>query len=422
MFKFFFPFFLIAIVLGAHRTAQAQVPLAPDANQVWVAVKTPTKFDRTKLVNLGVSIETVVDDMSYGFATKEIAAKINPSGLSLESSMPASLMQTEDFPKDDLLYHNYERQISFLSDLASANPKLVKVFSIGKSLEGRNIWAIRLNADVDDGATVSAKPGIVYMGGHHAREHLSIEVPLLLAKYLVDNYGKDSSITKLIDNRDIFIIPSVNPDGSEFDISTGNYKMWRKNRSKNGGASCQGVDLNRNYGFGWGTGGSSTDKCSDIYMGPKAFSEPETMAIKSFVESRPNLKILLSFHTYSELILYPWGGKYDPIPNAADHGAYKTMAETMAKWNGYTPEQASELYIASGDTTDWSYGTLGIFSFTFELSPADGGFGGGGFYPGSAAIDKTFQANIKPALYLMDLADNPHRASTRPETTLFYGR
>ena len=100
----------------------------------------------------------------------------------------------------------------------------------------------------------------------------------------------------------------------------------------------------------------------------------------------------------------------------------RSMATTMAAWNGYTPEPTHELYIASGDTTDWAYGALGIFAFTFEMSPNGGGFGGDGFYPGPTEIQHSFQANLKPALYLIDLADDPHRAVTAPQTTLFYGR
>jgi len=391
-----------------------------DPGMQWVAVRTPTKELRTKLVNLGVSIENVIDDMSYGFATTATLPLIEDAGLKLESSMLAKNIRALDFPPDDALYHNYERQMSFMGELADKNPQLVKVFSIGKSVENRNIWAIRINPDIDDGEKISAKPGIVFMGGHHAREHLSVELPLLLAQYLVENYGTDPTVTNLVNTRDIFLIPSVNPDGSEYDIANGNYRMWRKNRAQNSGARCSGVDLNRNYGFQWGTGGSSKDSCSDVFMGQNSFSEPETQAIKKFVESKPNLKVLLSFHTYSELILYPWGHKYDSITNTTDLNAFTQMAQAMAKWNGYTPQQSSELYIASGDTTDWSYGTLGIFSFTFELSPSQ--WGSGGFYPGAGAIESTFQANIKPALYLIDLADNPRRAVLNPETTLFYGR
>src|SRR6185369_9455689 len=99
----------------------------------------------------------------------------------------------------------------------------------------------------------SSKPGIVYMGTHHAREHLSTEVPLLLAKYLVENKDKPE-IKKLLDARDVYIIPMVNPDGVEYDIASGQYRMHRKNARDNGDGTL-GVDLNRNYGFHWGEGG-----------------------------------------------------------------------------------------------------------------------------------------------------------------------
>jgi carboxypeptidase T len=127
------------------------------------------------------------------------------------------------------------------------------------------------------------------------------------------------------------------------------------------------------------------------------------------------LKVLLSFHTFSELILYPWGYTYDGISKTKDVEAYKKMATTMAQWNHYTPEQSSALYIASGDTTDWSYGELGIFSFTFELSPS--GMNGGGFYPGQKVIDKVFKDNLQPCLYLLRVAGNPYQVvDSEPQT------
>lgn len=411
--------FAFATQAGAHFS---ELRGAPEA--LWIAVKTPTKQDRSRLVDLGVSVEQVIDDTSYGFAPEHIVAQVKKSGFEVTSSMPASNFSTTDFPGADEKFHNYAEQMNTIQDLVSTRGNLVSAFSIGTTLQNRQMWAIRINADAaksDNPQMVSGKPGIVFMGGHHAREHVSVELPLMYAKYLADNYGKDPAITKLIDTRDIFFIPNVNPDGSEFDIATGAYQMWRKNRNPNPGQRCQGVDLNRNYGYKWGTGGSSTDPCSDIYMGKSAFSENETKAIKAFVEARPNLKVLLSFHTFSELVLYPWGHTYDSITRADDLSAYKTMAETMAGWNRYTPEQSSDLYITSGDTTDWSYGELGIFSFTFELSPRDS-FGGGGFYPGQSMIPKAFDDNLKPVLYLIDLADNPKRALYAPETTMFFGR
>src|SRR5690606_22812703 len=100
-------------------------------------------------------------------------------------------------------------------------------------------------------------------------------------------------------------------------IATGSYRSWRKNRRNNGNGSY-GVDLNRNYGFMWGTGGASKSPSSEVYMGTEPFSEPETSAIRDFVRSKTNTKVLLTFHTFSELILYPWGHKYEGVEKQQD--------------------------------------------------------------------------------------------------------
>lgn len=127
--------------------------------------------------------------------------------------------------------------------------------------------------------------------------------------------------------------------------------------------------------------------------------------------SQKRIKVLLTFHTFSELVLYPWGNTYDDVGQnlgtTEDFKIFKTMAEKMATWNNYKPMQSSDLYIASGDTTDWAYGELGIYAFTFELSPKS--LWGGGFYPGEGAIQSTFDDNLKPMLYLLEYSLNPNR-------------
>ena len=283
--------------------------------------------------------------------------------------------------------------------------------SIGKSTEGRELWALHLNSNPDDlESGQSSKPGIVFMGTHHAREHVSTEIPLMLADYIL-KIRRSLVFGPIFEDRDIWIIPLVNPDGAEFDVDGGEYHMWRKNR-RNNGDGTYGVDLNRNYGEGWGTGGSSKDTSSEIYMGPGAFSEPETIAVRKFVDDHKNFKMLLSFHTFSELILYPWGGKYEPVKNEQDHKIFESMGATMAAWNKYKAEQSSKLYIASGDTTDWAYATHGIYAFTFELSPNS--MWSGGFYPGAGILDKVFEDNLRPALYMIDVTNDPKRAITTP--------
>lgn len=389
----------------------AQVPAAPaksertDARQ-WVVVPAADAATRTKIAAAGVSIEEVSPDTVGGIASPKAVAKLEKLGLKVRAQELAERFRVEDFPAEDAAFHNYDRLVAELNAIAAKAPDLVSVFSIGKSARGRDLLALRLN-NADHGMEPSAKPGMLFLGTHHAREHLSTEVPLLLARHLVENRDQPE-LRRLLATRDVYIVPMVNPDGVEVDVEGGRYHMQRKNARE--------VDLNRNYGWHWGEGGASSDPDDDTYRGPSAFSEPETQAVKAFIESRSNLKMLLSYHTFSELILYPWGHSHDPIPDAKARAAYENMAREMAKMTGYKAEQSSDLYIASGDTTDWSWGARGIYSFTFELTPKS--MWSGGFYPGASAIQTTFRANIRPALYLLDLADNPQRAASASDVTL----
>jgi carboxypeptidase T len=379
-------------------------------SRVWVELETPGKAERQKAVDAGVSVEELKPGSASGFATPTALARAKAAGLKIRSTVSVrQRFGALDFPEKDATYHNYKELISDMRALAAKAPDLVSIFSIGKSTLGKDLWAVRLTKG-SSGERPSGKPGIVFMGTHHAREHLSTEVPLLLAKHLVDNRA-DAEIAKLLETRDIYFIPMVNPDGVEYDIEGGKYHMHRKNMAKNGDGST-GVDLNRNYGWGWGGGGASPDPSDDTYRGPSAFSEPESRAVRDFIEARPNLKVLLSYHTFSELILYPWGGSDDHIPDAKALGAFKNMAGEMAKMTGYTPEQSSDLYIATGDTCDWAWGEKGIFAFTFELTPKS--MWDGGFYPGAGVVQRVLQANIRPALYLIELADDPLRAAKTP--------
>jgi carboxypeptidase T len=396
------------IITFASQKLQSESP-----DQYWMKIRAEDKFKRTWLGELGIPVEIVRDEYVYAIGNKEQKELLERKGW-LEVSYPTQ--QPMDFPSEDSKYHNFEELTLELQELSDLYPKLITMGSIGTSVEGRQIWIVRLGSKP---AQADNFPGSIFMGGHHAREHLSVEMPLLLIRYLAEEYTKGNTrIVNMLDSRDIHIIPVVNPDGMEYDIKDANYKYWRKNRAKNKDGSY-GVDLNRNYGFQWGTGGSSKSPGSDTYMGPKPFSEPETQAIKSYIENHKNITTLLTFHTFSELILYPWGHKDAGIENARAKAVHETMARKMAQWNKYKPQQSSELYIASGDTTDWSFGQLGIISFTFELDPSSS-MGGGGFYPGDDVIPSVFAKNLEPALYLIDYSDNPYRVIDSSKTGLSF--
>lgn len=387
---------------GKIRIAAALLILSNTAiaSEYWFELKAKDKYERSELAAQGFDIVSVEKDRVIVVGDESEIEKAEHTGRLL--SIYKSGMSPFDFPAKDEQFHNYKEQTEILQSIAKKYPEIATLDSIGKTAEQREIWVLRLSkakptADV---------PATLLMGGHHAREHVSVEVPLFLAKYLVENYEKKNPrIVSMLENQEVFIIPQLNIDGSEYDIEGGKYKSWRKNRSRNANGTF-GTDLNRNYGFGWGDVGASSNPSSDTYHGTNPFSEPESQAVKNFIENHLNISVLVSYHTFSELILWPWGHVDEELPNKKDLAVFKTMGNAMAKMTGYTPMKSGDLYLASGDTCDWAYGVHGIFAFTFELDPKS--MWEGGFYPGQSVLSEVFNKNLEPALYMIESSKNPY--------------
>jgi carboxypeptidase T len=298
-------------------------------------------------------------------------------------------------------YHSYKELEKDIFALRTRHPDLVKVVDLGLSLEKRHIYALKISAAVDQEL---GKPEVLFLGCHHAREWISVEIPWLLAVHLADHYALDAGVRRLLDAAAVWVVPLVNPDGLEY---TGQvYRYWRKNRRDNGDGSF-GIDLNRNYGYQWGYDdlGSSPHPDSDLYRGPAAFSEPETRAVRDFFLSR-RFGALVSYHSFSQTILYPWGYTTRPAENDATLAALAArMAALIREVNGreYGYGQSSrDLYQTNGDTTDWAYGRTGIPAFTIELPPYDEIHGG--FFNAEADIAAVFAENLPAMLYLIDWA------------------
>jgi carboxypeptidase T len=371
-------------------------------DRYWVTVLAADKYERTRLLEAGMDIVEISGGRTSGFARQPALDLISAKGFIVESRVTIyeyAKNHLKDFPAADAAYNNYKETTDLLKTLAANNPDVASLFSAGKTIEGRDIWCLRLNS-TEKGEKPSSKPGAYYVGNHHAREHLSNEVALGLAVYLLE-HKNDAVIKKYLETLDIYIMPMLNADGAEYDIQTGKYRWHRKNTRVNPDKSI-GVDLNRNYDSLWCQAGSSHSPSADTYCGPSAFSEPETLTVKKFVEARKNLKTLMSYHSYSSLLLYPWAGKDTPLENQKDLKVFTAMAKAMTDITGYKPQQSSDLYVATGDTTDWAYTTAGIFAFTTELE-------GNSFYPGAAIIGKAVAANVKAAVYMLSVTDDPYK-------------
>ena len=333
----------------------------------------------------------------------------------------------QNFPSADSAYHNYAEMSSELQDIATRYPALTQRFVLGTSFEGRTIWGLKISDNV---AADENEPEVLFTAHQHAREHLTVEMALYLANELTSKYSTDSRIKAIVDSREIWIIPDVNPDGGEYDIATGSYRSWRKNRQPNAGSSAVGTDLNRNWSYQWGCcGGSSGTFSSETYRGAAPFSAPETQVVRNFVNGRvvggtQQIKANIDWHSYAELVLWPYG--YTTVNttstlSATDQQALSTLGMQMASTNDYTPEQASDLYIADGTINDWMWNAYRIFSYTFEMFPRSSS---PGFYPPDEQIGLQTSRNREASLQLMEYADCPYRiidvsCSTTPAETVF---
>jgi carboxypeptidase T len=331
-------------------------------------------------------------------------------------ALPAAV-SAADFPPYDSDFHSLAEMVAEIQDVETAHPDIVDVFSIGKSHGNRNIWAAKISDNVADD---EQEAEVLFDALHHAREHFTVEQALYLFNLLVDGYGQDDRITTLVDNREIWIVFALNPDGFEYDLGGNPYRAWRKNRQPTPGTTRVGTDLNRNYDYRWGCcGGSSGSAAAITYRGWRPFSAPETRALRDFVNSRviggrQQIRTHITLHTNGQLILWPYGYTLADLPGdmtRADLDVFVRMGRAMARLNNYRAMQSSSLYITDGDQIDWMYGRHRIFSFTFELYPPEQSTVWKDHYPPDEVIPAQTARNRTALLYLIDLASCPYRAT-----------
>jgi VCBS repeat-containing protein len=320
-------------------------------------------------------------------------------------------------------YRTVEESFATYDTLLATYPNLVEKYDIGNSWEkvqpggspGYDLWVLRLTNEQN----TFEKYRFFLMAEIHAREYTTAETALRLAEYLLQNYGTDPDVTWMLDYGEIYILPMTNPDGRKW-AEQG--EMWRKNTNNTNGCSAfpqYGTDLNRNSNFKWGNAG--TNPCDETYQGPSGASEPETVAFQNYVKTlfadqrgtgdtdpapADTTGTFITLHSYSELVLWPWGWTSNPAPNATQ---LRTLGRKLAYFNDYEPKQSVALYPTTGTSDDWAYGTLGIAAYTFEM--------GVQFFESCTSYESTIWPDNRNALlYAFRTARRPYQLPAGPDS------
>lgn len=358
----------------------------------------------------GLTVEILIDDVQAYYVNQNKGQQAEEKNTTCSGTGAGGNDFTPTVPTNFNLgsmggFYTYQEFLDEIDAMAAQYPNLISSrapISNFQTIQGRPIYWLRIS---DNPNSDEAEPEVLYTAIHHAREPNSLSEVIFYMWYLLENYGTSEEIQYLVNNTEMYFVPMINPDGYIYNETTNpnGGGMWRKNRRLNSGGSY-GVDLNRNYSYGWGTTGTTTtQQTNETYCGTGAFSEPETQAIKWFCENR-DFVFAFNAHTYANDILHPIGTTTAEF--AEDHTYFQAFTGHMVQYNGYANIKSSDLYPASGDSDDYMYKSdivakPKIFAMTPEVSDTPGGF-----WPASNLITGICQDMVFPNLILAHLSRN----------------
>lgn len=330
-------------------------------------------------------------------------------------------------------YRTIEESYASLAQLAAAQPNIASWVDIGNTWDkitrlgppGYDLFALVLTNKARPGP----KPRFFLMAAIHAREYTTAETATRFGEYLINNYGIDPDVTWMLDYGEVHIVVQSNPDGRK--VAEQGYTQRKNRNTTSGNQPCSnpptnssqfGVDLNRNSTFGWGGPGASTGTCNLTYRGVSAASEPETTALENYIRSLyPDQRgpgrgdaapadtagVMISLHSYSELVLFPWGDSEATVPNLT---GLRALGKRMSFYNNYEACQTAVcLYEAAGATDDFTYGELGVASYTIEM--------GNDFFESCSAFEAdVYPRNLPALLYAFKVVRRPYQLSQGPDS------
>lgn len=429
---------VLALTLGLAGTSTAQTQSPADLDEpVYWEVSAASGSEVRDLQHAGFDVAghqpdgtvTVVGDTA-------VAEDLRAQGFAPEylDTVYKDVDSTADASEDSYYggYLTAAGHYAHLEDVAAEHPELTELFDIGESWlktqgeGGHDIKAICVTERQDGDCELdpdSDKPRITLVGQLHAREIATGEVASRFVDHLLEGYGDDAEVTELLETTEVWVVPIANPDGVDIVSSGGDEPIRQRKNANDTAGNCSGidigVDLNRNHSFKWGD--ASTDPCNGMYMGESALSEPETVALEGlFTDIHPEQRgsddddpapddardVMITLHSHGNFIIHPWGWTEDASPNAEQLAA---LGEEMAEHNGYTVGTSSDTlgYLMSGATDDFTYGELGVASYTFEIGSSSGDCGG--FLPLYSCMDTQLWEPNRDAIMTAALAaDAPY--------------
>lgn len=398
----------IAVTVGSPhdlvRLGEAGIPLEEvrgrDLSRI-VLIATPAEIARLR--NLGFAVTTLERDVAAGYARRAVqdaaARRLQDSSRARNfhlGSLGGFLTLTE-----------LEAEFNAMQTLY---PLLISAWiQIGTSVEGRPIWAVKISRNPQDDED---EPRVLYTAMHHAREPQGMMVLLHTMWYLLEQYGINSDVTEILDHRELYFVPVVNPDGYYYNEATApaGGGLWRKNRRRNANGTF-GVDLNRNYGFAWGADntGSSPQPDYETFRGTAPFSEPETQAVRDFCLQK-KFSLALNYHTFGDVLIHPWGYSAQQTP---DSSTFRRLADIITARNYYAVGTGLETlgYRTNGDSDDWMYGDTLTKPVIFAMTPEVGG-DDDGFWPAPTRILPLAEAHLEANLRAAELAGDYYRITS----------
>ncbi|XP_051031807.1 carboxypeptidase A4 [Phodopus roborovskii] len=261
-------------------------------------------------------------------------------------------------------YHSLEAIYHEMDSIATDFPELASRVKIGETFEKRPMYVLKFSTGGG-----KKRPAIWLNAGIHSREWISQATAIWTARKIVTDYQKDPAVTSILKKVDIFLLPVANPDGYVY-TQTQN-RLWRKTRSRNPGSRCIGTDPNRNWNASFAGEGASDNPCSEVYHGSHPNSEVEVKSVVDFIQNHGHFKSFIDLHSYSQLLMYPYGYTVKKAPDAEElDDVARSAAKALASYSGTKYQvgpTCTTVYPASGSSIDWAYDNGIKYAFTFEL-------------------------------------------------------